>query len=285
MSNQSTKARGTAYELFVQEVYQALLAAEDVETIDVQHNITLAGNSGCEHQIDVYWEFKLAGQLYRTAVECKAFDKSVDVGRVRDFYGVIVDVPNLNGVFATLVGYQRGAKLFAKHYGISLREVRAPTDEDWAGRVRRIHIRLHVVMPKITAFQPRISPAFLQTLGPDASKVVELGFSTDDDIIFDPGGTPVASYEALRQGLPTTGQTASGQQHFVPFPNHTLRMSGETFEIDGVDITYDVETEIQEMAIDGAELAKAIVKDVTSGDITFLDKDNRVRTPRPVEAS
>lgn len=280
MTNLSTVALGTEYEKFVQSVYQALLAAEGVDTVDVRHNISLHGNSGCEHQIDVYWEFRLAGQLYRTAIECKSYNDSVTVGRVRDFYGVLVDVPGLLGVFATRLGYQRGAKLFADHYGISLKEVREPTDEDWAGRVREIHLNMHVVMPRIIDFQPRPSKAFLDSLAPGEELRANSAFSSHDPIIFDAAGTPAASYEQLRVSLPHDSRASTGLRHFALFPGHIFRTDAVEFEIDGIDIEYDVEVDSCQSVVDGTALAKAIIKDVASGELTFVDKQGRVKMPR-----
>lgn len=280
MTTPSNVELGTEYEKFVQSVYQALLVAEGVDTVDVCHNINLKGNSGCEHQIDIYWEFRLAGQLYRTAIECKSFNKSVNVGRVRDFYGVLVDVPGLIGVFATQIGYQGGAKLFADHYGISLKEVREPTDADWAGRVRKIHFNVHLVMPTITKFEPRPSRAFLDTLAPDEVLQVISDFSSHEPIIFDPVGAPVMSYEQLRGSLPHQSKSASGLRHFARFPNHTFRTENIEFEIDGIDIEYDVTVDTSESVIDGNALARAIIKDVASGELTFVDKEGQVKTPR-----
>ena len=37
----------------------------------------IQGISGCEHQIDVYWEFIIAGIRHRVAVECKNYSDSV----------------------------------------------------------------------------------------------------------------------------------------------------------------------------------------------------------------
>jgi predicted helicase len=167
MADVTNVEKGTEYEQFVQDVYQAIVSAEGVENIKVEHNIQLEGNSGCEHQIDVYWEFRLAGQTYKTAIECKAYNQSVSIGKIRDFYGVLVDVPGLTGIFATLVGYQSGAKKYAEHYGISLKELREPTDADWQGRVQDINLNLHVVKVQVKSFQPRVAPAFLATLKAD----------------------------------------------------------------------------------------------------------------------
>jgi hypothetical protein len=280
MLNATNVERGTEYELFVQAVYQALVNADGVENVEVRHNIEIKGNSGCNHQIDVYWEFLLAGHLYRTAIECKAFNQTVTVGRIRDFYGVLVDVPGLIGVFATLMGYQSGAKLFADHYGISLKELRKPTEKDWKGRVKDIHLSFHMVSPTITKFAPRVSAEFLASIPEGEELRFSGGFMTDEPIIFDRSGSPVSTYEGLRQGLPADGGAGMGFNHFVSFPDHVLEIGGRRIDIEGVDLTYDVAVDEEKIVLRGEELAQAIIKDVASGELTFVGKDNRVHHPR-----
>lgn len=275
MSDESNVAKGTDYEIFVRGVYYTVLKAEGVETVSIQHNVKLVGRSGCEHQTDVYWEFKIAGQIYRTAIECKAFNKDVSIGRIRDFYGVIVDIPNLNGIFATLVGYQSGARKYAEHYGIALKELRFPSPDDWEGRIKDIVLTVHVLMAKITDFQPKPSHNFLQGLS--APLKIQAGLWTYAPIVFDSSGHPVASYEQLRQSLPTQGAPFKSEKHYIPLPAHILKMGGADTEIDGIEITYDVDIETLTSKTLGEQMAHAIIRDVKSGSYTFIDKTGSVR--------
>ena len=55
------KNPNTEYEKFTQEIYQKLLDADAPKATNVQHNVKLKGKSGQEHQIDVYWEYEIAG--------------------------------------------------------------------------------------------------------------------------------------------------------------------------------------------------------------------------------
>ena len=59
------------YEKFTQEIYQELVNVDVLKTTDVQHNVKLKGRSGQEHQIDVYWEYEIAGTKQKVAIECK----------------------------------------------------------------------------------------------------------------------------------------------------------------------------------------------------------------------
>lgn len=119
------------YERFVQKVCQMLLKAEGKHTTKVERDVKLRGVSGQEHQIDVCWEYQQIGITYQTAVECKCYKRKVNIGKVRDFSGVLSDVPNLRGIFATRSGYQSGAVKFAKARGIELRIIREPEEQDY----------------------------------------------------------------------------------------------------------------------------------------------------------
>ena len=53
------------YEKFAQEIYNEILKNLYVKNIEVMHNVKLIGKSGQKHQIDVYWEYKIAGVQYK----------------------------------------------------------------------------------------------------------------------------------------------------------------------------------------------------------------------------
>ena len=118
----------TEYEKFTREVCERLALFKGLQPSSVQHDVKLKGQSGQEHQVDVYWEYKKDGEVHRVAIECKNYSYGVSIGKVRDFYGVISDLDNVKGIMVTTVGYQKGAKQYADYYGISLKELRAPRD-------------------------------------------------------------------------------------------------------------------------------------------------------------
>lgn len=120
----------TEYELFTREVYRQLSAYHQTGFTKVQHNIKLKGRSGCEHQIDVYWEYKKDGITHRVAIECKNYNKRVSKEKVSAFYGIISDLDDVKGIMVSKKGFQKGAKQFAEHYGISLKELREPEGEE-----------------------------------------------------------------------------------------------------------------------------------------------------------
>ena len=85
----------TEYEKFAREIYQKLMNAEGINTINVKHNVKLTGKSGQQHQIDVYWEYQIGGVKHKVIIECKNYNATVPIGKVRDFYGLLADLTNL----------------------------------------------------------------------------------------------------------------------------------------------------------------------------------------------
>ena len=119
----ATKKKKPAYVLYeetVQSVYQTLLSQGVLGMhIPVERNVNKAGISGCDHQIDIYYEFILANVKYTTAIECKHLSRSIGIGRIRDFFGVLRDTNMVTGIIVTTKGIQSGAKRFADFYGIN----------------------------------------------------------------------------------------------------------------------------------------------------------------------
>ena len=131
----------TEYEKFAQEVYQELVAADVVKTTIVKRDVKLKGKSGQAHQIDVYWEYEIADVKHKVAIECKNYKSKVSIKAVRDFYGVLDDLNNVTGIMVTKIGYQEGAKKFATHHGISLKELRTPNQDE--GIIGELEIQIH----------------------------------------------------------------------------------------------------------------------------------------------
>ncbi|NJM30606.1 MAG: hypothetical protein HC855_11320, partial [Rhizobiales bacterium] len=143
-----------------------------------------------------------------------------------------------------------------------------------------IHLNFHVVSVEIKGFQPRVSPEFLRKIGADERIELNAGFSSVDPIVFDKSSNASFSYEDLRQQLPTSHEAVKSLKHFFPFENHILRLDKMDIEIDGIDIVYDVDVESEKVEINGDALAQAIIKDVASGEPTFVDKKGGVRNTR-----
>ncbi len=280
MTNENTE-----YEKLAQDIYQAISDAEGVKNINVQHNIKLLGKSGCNHQIDVYWEFEMMGIKHCVAIECKNYSSEVSVGKVRDFFGVLHDVGNTKGIFVTKVGYQSGAEKFANHYGIVLKELRFPTAKDWEGRVKNIVLAIHALFIDIKQrnFDIDIDWLLANSNFKEGDQI-SLGGMADELKIVDSAGNVITTLHELENSLPRDKPEINKEVHpqfsdgFLVDPS-----SGQRYKINGIRYLYDVVSETQTSITEGDAIAKAILKDVSSGAIKFFDKDGNVRDVRDAE--
>src|SRR5215471_8133830 len=127
----------TEYEKYVRDITQVLLNAQGLETIRVEHDLLVKGLSR-EHQVDVYWEYRLGGVLHRVVINCKRYKNTVEVTDVMTLAGALNDMPGARGVVVTTVGFQKGAMDYAKAHQIGLKVIRPPRAEDWTGRLREV---------------------------------------------------------------------------------------------------------------------------------------------------
>ena len=95
----------TEYERFTQEIYQQLVNTDVVKATQVLHNVKLEGRSGQKHQIDVYWEYEIAGNKHKVAIECKNYNRPVPISVVQSFKGVLDDLNGVNGIIVTKKGF------------------------------------------------------------------------------------------------------------------------------------------------------------------------------------
>ena len=274
--------QNTEYERFTQEIYQQLVNLDVVRTTKVQHDVKLEGRSGQKHQIDVYWEYVIAGNKHRVAIECKNYNTLVPIGKVRDFKGVLDDLNGVNGIMVTKVGYQEGAKKYAQEYGISLKELRTPRyGETIIGEIEN-HIHYEV---RYTLFQ--VDEAWAEKNGFDIEryrKRLSLLFTSrtelwdsmpfiyidrKDDILRDDKGREVASLKELEKLIPD--HPTDDFPFIFKFENTYLdsRYLGSV-KVCAVKYDYNIHDQQQTIALDAGDLVKAILKDAQSNETDFV---------------
>lgn len=280
--NRQRMNQNTEYERFTQEIYQQLVNLDVVRTTKVQHDVKLEGRSGQKHQIDVYWEYVIAGNKHRVAIECKNYNTLVPIGKVRDFKGVLDDLNGVNGIMVTKVGYQEGAKKYAQEYGISLKGLRTPRyGETIIGEIEK-HIHYEV---RYTLFQ--VDEAWAEKNGFDIEryrKRLSLLFTSrtelwdsmpfiyidrKDDILRDDKGREVASLKELEKQIPD--HPTDDFPFIFKFENAYLdsRYLGSV-KVCAVKYDYNIHDQQQTIALDAGDLVKAILKDAQSNETDFV---------------
>ena len=273
--------KGTDYENFTQDVYQSLINAQGIGTIKVQHNLKIKGKSGQKHQIDVYWEYVIAGVKHCAAIECKNYKKEVSVGRVRDFYGVLSDIGNINGIIVSKEGFQKGAIDYASHYGINLKELREPKAEDWKGRIRSIEISPVMVLPQIKKRFISIDEEWVKQnieLPKDGDFSYSIGGLSNEIWLVDNNGVRLKNFHQLDQELPINWKEEKDLKHNYKFDDAYIAVDKfGRLKIKEIQYVYDVTvTQMNSVTIQTDD-PKAIIKDSLTGEIKFISKDGDVK--------
>jgi hypothetical protein len=277
------KSSAKEFELFTQRVYQKLVDNDVIKPTKVEHNVKLHGKSGCEHQIDVYWEYEIAGNKHRVAIECKNYNKRVEKEKVCAFQGVLADLDNVEGIMVTKIGFQKGAKIYAKQYGISLKELRAPGPDDVAGEITTIfHInrtRCLYLIDEEYAKQTNLNLqrlrdylAFTDPKNADKWKTAtHIPLTLKDRAILNSTGEKISSVDELKAKLSEKPTTNSSQ--VFKFEDVWID-TAEYGQVKIREVKYEFASENQETTIQLAAdmFVEAILKDAISGESQYVPK-------------
>jgi hypothetical protein len=254
------------YEKLVAEIHQAMLNHDGFENLRVEHNVVIIGRSGAKHQIDVFWEFKAAGMIYRTCVECKNYRSAIKKSHVASFATILDDIGNANGVIATTTSYQQGAKLLAKDKNIRLVLVNY--------LLKTVHITSHPRVQDFSNYVFRFNEI-------EVKKLMALrGLSVYDLEVNQPGNYPLMNVagEAVTSFAQLVRESNITEGHNVVTTAGIYYLSDlgllplESFEFN---MRY-IQMPPTENVIQVNEVSKAVLEDIVSNNIHHLNDDGTV---------
>ncbi len=263
MSNHS---KGKDYEDFVESVYQAILLAEKREgktaTIQLERNRKIISKSGTPAEIDIYWEYEIAGVTHQVAIECKNYNKSVDIQDVRNFARKIEQMSGLKGLMVSKLGFSGNAVKEASADHIDLLIIREQKDSDWDGYLRHVNINFHALMPTRTI---TINPAF------NKEWMFANGFKVGDTISYQTTNDKIL-IEDRSEGFSHTLHALESHSFFEEkgvgrhtwsraFKDGWISFDQQTFKLDSIDIEYANPAPIKsELHIDYSQYVLAIME-------------------------
>ena len=264
------KNKNTEYEILVKSVYESLLREEGIDTVIVKHNLLLKGISGLEHQVDVYWEFVLAGELHKVAIECKNYSASVPIGKIRDFHSVLNDIGGIKGILVSKKGFQSGTVEYARKYGISLKLIREPEDNDWKGFMRDLCLNI------VAYFKTNIKRHFMfdqEYLTANYRKGDKIIFDamTNEIFVDDRVENHVISLYDLQNSLDSSAEGRDFVKQFE-YEDAYLICREAKIKIKCIKFIYDVESLSKKYIIEGSNLVKAVIIDPNDNISRFVRK-------------
>lgn len=273
MTNYET---GKSYEGFVETVYAALLEAErrssNIKHIQIERRKIITSKSNTNAEIDLYWEREEVGIKHCVAIECKNYNKNIDIGEVRDFADKISGIGGLKGLMVTKIGFSEQAIKRAKAADIDLIIIREQQPEDWDQRIKKVTLRIHALHPARTT---EVKPSF------DRSWLLENGYKIGDKIQFS-CNNDVMIFEDKTDGFKASLLDLENNNFFSSngYGNHIwernfhdgwIYFDTKPMKINSVAIRYtNPRTTTQEMAIDFEQYVLAIMEYVIGGEGKYV---------------
>lgn len=154
------------YEKVTRDIYEALGQKVGVKIIGYGNSCKVKGKSGIDHQIDVLTEHSDGIHYYKTAIECKHWNVTVNKDIVMKVESIVEDALINKGVIVSKLGFTSDAIEYARFKNIGLIELRELNDSDWEGRIENICVKMHIVSAEILGLeilidqstQPNIKP-------------------------------------------------------------------------------------------------------------------------------
>lgn len=244
------------YEATTAALYQALGEGSGITIEGFGASCRVQGKSGSWYQIDVLTKQSNGLQTVRTAIECKYWQRKVTRTVVSTLIATLEDANIEKGVIVSKEGFTSGAIALAKQRNISLVEMREPNDADWEGRIKTIHIALHLTSPEFYDLE------FVQPPQQTGERI-QLTCSGQDLTIKEPGNDPKTLDQVMNGAV--SSEAPPDQSIEVRF------LTGTTMDIRGFDkpaaidaIRFKVKYHVheEEIVIDGEQAIRLIVKEV-----------------------
>jgi hypothetical protein len=145
------------YESITKYIYETLGNEPGVKIEGWGRYCKVRGKSGTDHQIDVLTSQSDGTRKYKTAIECKYWNKKIDKVIVMKLAEIIEDADIEKGIIVAKSGFTRDGQIFAKHKNIELIELREANEKDLKGNAKEIpfaeldlHLHLHKKGPTIS---------------------------------------------------------------------------------------------------------------------------------------
>lgn len=118
------------YESITKYIYETLKKEFKVNIEGYGNDCKVKGKSGVKHQIDVLISESNDLHSFRTAVECKYWNKKINKDTVMKLWAIISDSDIEEGIIVSKKGFTNDAQQFAYHYNIKLVQLRETGSED-----------------------------------------------------------------------------------------------------------------------------------------------------------
>ncbi|MBN8659074.1 MAG: hypothetical protein J0M35_01835 [Candidatus Obscuribacter phosphatis] len=281
-SNKRGENKGTEYEKLVESVFTGLLKleGEHFRNLRIERNVRLDAitrkpdGTPVKRQIDVYWEFEIAGIAYRTVIQAKNWTQPIDLPVIDTFKNVLSDLPGQpKGIIVTRVGCGDGEALaYAKAQGISIYLLNEADSSLWGGTIPTLDCDVSVLIVRTDLVQLFTEP----TLSEDdlARWRQALSRPSDEINVLDEQGNVKGTAEQLRAEFIQLHRLTPGPQELLgtfKVPFYIEAEDKERFKLEGIKVTLENRVLVPTTRI---FLTISHVLQLATGDATYTVDNN-----------
>lgn len=143
------------YEFITKYIYETLGQDYNINIEGYGRDCIITGNSTVKHQIDVLTSETDDTGTYRTAIECKYWNKKVNKDIVMKLLSIINDTDIKRGIIVSKSGYTPDAQQFAKHNNILIVQLREAGKEE-KEQQNELHFFDLIINLKINIRRPEV---------------------------------------------------------------------------------------------------------------------------------
>lgn len=284
---------GREYEELVRDIQYSLIKTENISSlrnIIIEKNKKIKDRSGIDREFDVYWEFEIGGQTYRSVIECKDYSSPVSIEKIDAFIGKTNDIPGLKLIYATRTGYQSGAKLKAEQHNIQLLVIRDQQEQDWTDEdgnpyLKTVHIKMiATTLPQVISFDTYLDKQWFQSQEKYTEETVfnAFGMALNNSVFINniTNNERYSLYDLQKLLLTKVKNIEYGKYNYnEAIENGYIENEDSTIKIkiSGYSCTYIYSKPMETTSIvDFSEQVKAIVEDFQTGKKKWVFNDGNV---------
>jgi len=260
-----TKAKLIDYEELAQTIYNQILQLEGYN-VKVEHNKKIKGKD-YEHQIDVYWELKVADVITKYLIEVKDYTSAVSIDKIKAFITTINDIHGSHGIFIAKSGFQKGVKELAVKNGIQMYELRDAKEEDFAGKIMKLNMNLDFLLPHYDKLTVEISKE------KNPNFVAGRHLYTHEDTIIYENEKPKTLWDII-QNLCKRNDKVIKYAEVIFEENTYMIKDNEKIFINKISGEFGMAEHIEKIQLNGYEQIEKILFNVIDNTAKLFNKDN-----------
>ena len=142
-----------SYEELVKDIYEQIGKSAGVKIECWGRSCKVQGKSGVYHQVDVLTSHSDGIHTYKTAIDCKYWNRKVPKEYVATLSLILDDANIEKGVLVSKCGFSTSVKKLAASKNISLIQLREPKDSDWDGFIKEMSIDLNLIVDEVYDYE------------------------------------------------------------------------------------------------------------------------------------